>query len=393
MDSDLSTFRPMGLTLILAAAGKGMRFAESLGRAGLKKQWLLVRGVPLWQRVYEQFERLGCFERIILVVSHRIEQVYVQQRLPDALVVLGGKSRQESVRNALEHVESRFVVVSDVARFGLDMCVLSELLENMRTHAPEGVAPALPPTDTLVYEHKPLIRDHVLCVQTPQICLTSALQKAYTLGSFSDESSALLHSGARVEFIQGSPHLHKLTSAWDLAMLAPLLDPPTQRVGIGFDVHAFESNKPLKLGGVLIEPGDCQYLGLKAHSDGDVLLHALSDALLGAIQGGDIGMYYSDQDRAFINLDSTIMVKELYGLAQGMGHSVESVDLTLLAQIPKIEPYRERICQSVASLLHIRPHQVNLKATTTENLGFIGRKEGMGAQALVQTKICPPKMA
>ncbi len=384
----------MGLTLVLAAAGGGVRFLEGLQTPiGYKKQWLLVRGIPLWQRVYEQFERLGCFERIVLVVGSRIEQVFVQQRLPSACVVLGGSTRQTSVQNALEHVQSRFVVVSDVARFGLDLRVFEELLEGMRTHQLEGIAPALPPTDTLIYEHQALARDRTFCVQTPQICVTSALKKAYTLGNFSDESSALLHSGARVEFIQGSPHLHKLTTTWDLATLAPLLDPPTQHVGMGFDVHAFEPNKPLKLGGVLIEPSDCAHLGLKAHSDGDVLLHALSDALLGAIKGGDIGMYFSDKDSAFANLDSAIMLQELYALAQSMGHVITGVDLTLLAQIPKITPYRERICENIANLLRVPPSHVNLKASTTEHLGFIGRKEGMGAQALVQTKTCPPKTA
>ncbi|WP_235852512.1 2-C-methyl-D-erythritol 2,4-cyclodiphosphate synthase [Helicobacter vulpis] len=391
---NFQVFKPMGLTLVLAAAGKGTRFLEGLqSPIELKKQWLLVRGMPLWQRVYEQFERLGCFERIVLVVGSQVEQVFVQHRLPSACVVLGGNTRQESVQNALEHVQSRFVVVSDVARFGLDLRVLSELLEGMRTHQLEGMAPALPPTDTFVYEHRALERDRALCVQTPQVCLTSALKKAYALGNFSDESSALLHAGGRVEFIQGSPHLHKLTTAADLAMLSGLLDPPSQHVGMGFDVHAFEPNKPLKLGGVAIEPADCAHLGLKAHSDGDVLLHALSDALLGAIKGGDIGMYFSDQDSTLAGLDSAIIVQEIRTLAQNMGHAIVDVDLNLLAQIPKIAPYRARICENIARLLHIPTHHVNLKASTTEHLGFIGRKEGMGAQALVQTKTCPLKPA
>ncbi|WP_104750542.1 2-C-methyl-D-erythritol 2,4-cyclodiphosphate synthase [Helicobacter cynogastricus] len=382
----------MGISLILAAAGEGRRFAEGLvGLERLKKQWILVHGMPLWQRVYEQFVRLGCFERIIVVVSNSIEQVFVQQRLPDACVVVGGQSRQESVQNALEHVSSRFVVVSDVARFGLDLCVLAHLFETMQKQSLDGVAPAVSPNDTLVYGTPPwtLNRQEVRCVQTPQICLTSSLKRAYALGHFTDESSALLHLGAQVEFIEGSTRLHKLTHRWDLAMLAPLIDPPTQHMGLGFDVHAFEAHKPLKLGGVLIDPADCSHLGLRAHSDGDVLLHALSDALLGAIKGGDIGMYYSDQDPRFKNMDSVIMLQEIYALLQNMGYIVQNVDLNLLAEIPKIAPYRGRICQNIARLLHAQPHQVNLKATTLEGLGFIGRKEGMGAQAVVQITTRP----
>ncbi|WP_235853017.1 2-C-methyl-D-erythritol 2,4-cyclodiphosphate synthase [Helicobacter labacensis] len=392
MDGNFQVFKPMGLSLVLAAAGKGTRFLESLKHPiKIKKQWLLVRSTPLWQRVCEQFMRLGCFERVVVVAGDRIEQVFMQARLPDACVVVGGESRQESVQNALKQVQSPLVVVSDVARFGLDLGVLHNLLDRMRDPSLQAIAPALPPTDTLIYQDRPLDRDHALCVQTPQVCRTNALKKAYSLGRFSDESSALLASGARVDFIPGSAHLHKLTTAGDLAMLAPLLDPPAQHVGMGFDVHAFESNKPLKLGGVLINPSDCQNLGLKAHSDGDVLLHALSDALLGAIKGGDIGMYFSDQDSAFANLDSSVILEAIHALAQNMGHEISGVDLSLLAQIPKIAPYRQRICENIARLLRIPPYLVNLKASTTEHLGFIGRKEGMGAQAVVQTKTYPPK--
>ncbi|WP_199765613.1 2-C-methyl-D-erythritol 2,4-cyclodiphosphate synthase [Helicobacter felis] len=384
---DFSVFKGMGVSLILAAAGQGRRFVEGLeGLENLKKQWILVHGMPLWQRVYEQFARLGCFERIVIVVSNPVERVFVQQRLSSACVVVGGESRQESVQNALVHVESHFVVVSDVARFGLDLRVLFNLFDTMQKQTLDGVAPAMPPSDTLVYGTPPwtLNRQEVRCVQTPQICLTSSLKKAYGLGKFTDESSALLHLGARVEFIEGSAHLHKLTHRWDFAILAPLIDPPTQHTGMGFDTHAFELHKPLKLGGILIESADCQNLGLKAHSDGDVLLHALSDAILGAIKGGDIGMYFSDQDPRFKNMDSAIMLQEIYALLQNMGYIVQSVDLNLLTEIPKIAPYRECICQNVANLLRIHPHQVNLKATTLEGLGFIGRKEGMGAQAVVQ---------
>ncbi|GMB95944.1 2-C-methyl-D-erythritol 2,4-cyclodiphosphate synthase [Helicobacter sp. NHP22-001] len=380
------------LSLVLAAAGASSRFTPHLPNfPHIKKQFWRLNGVPLVQKVYEDFNHLGLFAQIFILVSNRLEQVYLEQLLcgTNLRVLVGGASRQESVQIALERVQTPLVVISDIARYQVDFEVLERLLERMQGGL-DCVAPALSCTDTMVYynptatpPYQALDRKRALRVQTPQICRTSVLKQAYKAGEFTDESSAILSLGAHVTYIEGSPTLDKLTHAHDLPAHHTST---TTHTGLGFDVHGFEGGKIMKLGGIVIAPSDCVDCGFKAHSDGDVLLHALIDALLGAINGGDIGMYYSDKDPSFKNKDSAQMLQEIHQLVQSVGHFVERVDLTLFADMPKIAPYRALIKRNLAELLGMRVENINLKATTFEGLGFIGRKEGVGVQALVQTR-------
>ncbi|BCZ16944.1 Bifunctional enzyme IspD/IspF [Helicobacter sp. NHP19-003] len=380
------------LSLILAAAGASTRFDPRLpDYPHIKKQFWSLNGTPLVQKVYEDFRDLGLFSQIFLVVSNRFEQVYLEQLLcgEDLSVLVGGASRQESVQIALECVQTPLVVVSDIARFNVEPEFVERLLERMQGGL-DCVAPAISATDTMVYynptaipPYQALDRKRVLRVQTPQICRTQALRKAYSTGEFTDESSAFLGVGAHVAYIEGSSSLDKLTYAHDLP---PHSVYTTTHTGLGFDVHGFEGAKVMKLGGIVIDPSDCADCGFRAHSDGDVLLHALIDALLGAIRGGDIGLYYSDKDPLFKNKDSSEMLQEIHRLAQNMGHCVEGIDITLFADMPKINPYRALIKQNVAELLGMRVENINLKATTFEGLGFVGRKEGVGVQVLLQAR-------
>lgn len=150
------------------------------------------------------------------------------------------------------------------------------------------------------------------------------------------------------------------------------------RIGQGFDAHRFEPGKPLILGGVPIAHDQ----GLRAHSDGDVLIHALCDALLGAAGLGDIGRHFPDSDQAFAGVDSRELLRDVVRQLHGRGWRVGNVDLTLVAQRPKLAPYVEAMCQVLAVDLQINPHQVNVKATTTEGMGFTGRGEGIAATAV-----------
>ncbi|BDQ29302.1 2-C-methyl-D-erythritol 2,4-cyclodiphosphate synthase [Helicobacter ailurogastricus] len=380
------------LSLVLAAAGLSTRFTPNLAHfPHIKKQFWPLNGVPLVQKVYEDFKHLGLFTQIFIVVSNRFEQIYLRQLLCDesVSVLVGGASRQESVQIALEGVQTPLVVVSDIARYQTEPLVLERLLERMQGGL-DCVAPALSATDTMVYYNPTAIppyqlleRKRALRVQTPQICRTSVLKQAYKAGTFTDESSAILSLGAHAAYIEGSPNLDKLTFASDLPAHSVRT---TSHTGLGLDVHGFEGGKVMKLGGVVIHSSDCGDCGFRAHSDGDVLLHALIDALLGAIGGGDIGLYYSDQDPSFKNKDSAEMLQEIYQLVQGVGHCVEGVDITLFADMPKISPYRALIKKNLAELLNMQLTNINLKATTFEGLGFVGRKEGVGVQVLVQTR-------
>jgi len=151
------------------------------------------------------------------------------------------------------------------------------------------------------------------------------------------------------------------------------------RIGCGFDAHRFGADRPLVLGGVTVPGSE----GLAAHSDGDVVIHALCDALLGAAGLGDIGRHFSDQDEGFAGIDSRILLRGVMGLLQEKGLSVVNADLTVIAQRPRIAPYIDAMVQNLAADLAVAPTEVNVKATTTEHMGFTGRGEGIAAQAVV----------
>ncbi|PAF45113.1 bifunctional 2-C-methyl-D-erythritol 4-phosphate cytidylyltransferase/2-C-methyl-D-erythritol 2,4-cyclodiphosphate synthase [Helicobacter sp. 11S02596-1] len=369
------------ISLIITAAGASSRFSSDMPpHRRIKKQWLRLGAMPLWQKVADDFKKLTDFKQIILAVSKQ-DFTYMQNSY-DYTFVCGGQSRQESVQNALEYIQTPLVLISDVARWNLDKNVLENLLLAWNEEI-DCVAPYLEVPDTAVYEGQTIKRDALKRIQTPQLCNTQTLKNALSIGEFTDESSAIAANGGKVAYIKGSHKLAKLTNENDLFSAKDLPAPSEEIfVGSGFDVHSFEMGKKMVLGGVPIASD----FGFKAHSDGDVLLHALSDAILGAIGGGDIGEWFPDTEEAHKNADSRLLLKQIYDFAISVGFELINADITIFAQTPKIAPYKQAIRQSVAELLYTDKSRVNIKATTTEHLGFIGRKEGLGVSANVHMK-------
>ncbi len=358
------------LTLILLAAGDSSRF-----KLPVKKQWLRIGHDPLWLFVTNRLKKSDFFKEII-ITAHPDEVAFMQMLSPLSIVA-GGSSRQESLRHALTQVETRHVMVTDIARACIDM----ELLERLIAHADDAdvIVPALSSTDTIVYENETIDRNAVMRIQTPQLSRTDALRKALDTDTlFTDESSAIVASGGTRLIVPGDEEAHKITYAHDLLRLSCLQAPASATlVGNGFDVHAFEAGKPMVLGGVNIDAP----FGFRAHSDGDVAIHALIDALLGAAGMGDIGMLFPDSDNRYKGIDSKellhVTVEKLYAF----GFGITNVDLTIMAQTPRLGAYKQEMRHVLASLLGLTPGRVNIKATTTEKLGFIGREEGVGVMA------------
>ena len=195
---------------------------------------------------------------------------------------------------------------------------------------------------------------------------------------YTDESSAIVANGGTRYFIDGSEDAHKITYIHDLNKL-PCIKAPSNAtlVGNGFDVHAFEEGRKMVLGGVKI---DVDY-GFKAHSDGDVAIHALIDALLGAAGLGDIGMLFPDSDNSYKDIDSKELLKTTVLRLHQFGLSIVNADITIAAEAPRLSSYKAEMRSTLAKLLHIPSSRMNIKATTTEKLGFIGRKEGVGVMA------------
>ena len=357
------------LTLVLLGAGTSSRFGLPV-----KKQWLWIEDKPLWLFVAQRVAQMADFKDII-ITAPKEERAFFQKYC-DYTIVAGGKSRQDSINNALKFVDSEFVLISDIAR----VCIKEEVIERiLACKDGDCVVPYVPAIDTVVYKNETINRSEVKLIQTPQLSRTHLLRKALQGKEFTDESSAMRAIGAKVLYVEGDLAQKKLTFKEDLQTL-PCLKPPLykQLIGQGFDVHPFCHNRPLFLCGVQID----YHLGLAGHSDADVAIHAIIDALLGAANFGDIGELFPDSAKEYEGIDSKVLLQQCVKLLTSCGFVIDAIDLTLIAQTPKLQEYKSAMQRSIAKILGISLHQVNIKATTTEKLGFIGRKEGIAAQAI-----------
>ncbi len=358
------------LTLILLAAGDSSRF-----KLPVKKQWIRIDHDPLWYFVTKRLAETDYFSEII-ITSH-LQEVEFMKHYTSHKVLAGGSSRQESLQNALEYVKTPYVMVTDIARACIDTSFLERIIS--KKGEADCIVPYINVSDTIVYERNTINRDQVKCVQTPQLSLTSSLKNALKNSEvFTDESSAIVANGGSRLFVEGDEDAHKITYLSDLLKL-PCIKPPSKQtlMGNGFDVHAFEDNKPMVLGGVKIESD----FGFRAHSDGDVAIHALIDALLGASGMGDIGMLFPDNDASYENIDSAILLRNVVTKLHNFGYVINNVDITIAAETPQLSNYKAQIRQCLSEILHVEPSRTNVKATTTEKLGFIGRKEGVAVMA------------
>jgi len=363
------------LTLILLAAGSSNRF-----ELDVKKQWLRINHKPLWQEVADKCEETKHFNKVIITSSS--DDIEFMRNYADYTFVEGGNTRQESLKNSLLEVNTKYVLVSDIARSCISEDFLARIISNIGKN--DCIVPYLAVTDTIVYEDKTIDRDKVKRIQTPQLSLTSALKNALELKEeFTDESSAIVANGGTREFILGEENAHKITHLSDLNKLTCLSAPSSDTLsGTGFDVHAFGDNKEMFLGGVKIEAD----YGFIAHSDGDVAIHALIDALLGASGMGDLGMMFPDNDDSYKGIDSKDLLKKVVTKLYNFGFVIVNIDLTIAAQKPRIGNYKLAMRKVLSNILHVESSRVNIKATTTEKLGFIGRGEGVGVIANANLK-------
>jgi 2-C-methyl-D-erythritol 4-phosphate cytidylyltransferase/2-C-methyl-D-erythritol 2,4-cyclodiphosphate synthase len=364
------------VTLIVLCAGNSTRFEHKT-----KKQWIRIDNVPLWLNVTKRLSSFSTFSKII-VASHENELNYMKNFTDDFIFIKGGDTRQESILNCLEEVTTKYVMISDVARACIPQNIIETLLKEKENA--DCVVPILNVTDTVIYENNTINRDNVKLIQTPQLSNTKILKNALnTTIEFTDESSAIKNINGSIKYIQGSIESKKLTLGNELDEL-PCLKEASKNffTGTGLDIHAFEDKKEMFLGGIKL-PYD---FGFKAHSDGDVLIHSVIDALLGAIGAGDIGEFFPDTDEKYKGIDSKILLEHIITFVRNVGYEIVNIDLTIIAQKPKINPFKNEIKSSMAKLMHIDKQFINIKATTAEKMGFIGRNEGIAVQSIATVK-------
>lgn len=378
-----------GTIALVVAAGSGTRAG-----GGLPKQYRRLAGKPLLAHALDGLERAGVGE-IRVVIGEGQEALYREalggRALP--LPVTGGRERQDSVRNGLEAIAADggvgTVLIHDCARPFLPAAVVARLRDGLG--GAEGAVPVLPVVDTLARAAgslgDPVGREGLVRVQTPQAFRFDAILAAHRQwggGLATDDAQVARAAGLRVAAVAGDEALAKITHESDFdraeARLASTL---TSRTGMGFDVHAFAAGEELWLGGLRI-PHD---RGLRGHSDADVLLHAITDALLGAIGAGDIGDHFPPSDPHWRGAASSIFIEHARGLVERRGGRIDHADVTIICEAPRIGPYRDAMRERIAALLRLPPSRISIKATTTERLGFTGRGEGMAAQAIATVRL------
>jgi 2-C-methyl-D-erythritol 4-phosphate cytidylyltransferase/2-C-methyl-D-erythritol 2,4-cyclodiphosphate synthase len=364
---------------VIVAAGQGLRAGQPL-----PKQFARWHGKPLVRHAAEALIDAGAAP-LVLTIPAGADAIAAEALagLQGIRFVAGGATRQASVRAALESLADEapeLVLIHDAARPHCPRVVIERLLAALEA-APSAI-PVLPVVDSLARAERGLMagsaeREALRRVQTPQAFRYPEILAAHRSWSgepdAGDDAQVAQAAGLAVALVEGDERLRKLTFAEDFMDTLPI-----PRVGTGFDVHRLAAGEELWLCGVRI----AHERGLAGHSDADVALHAVVDALLGAAGEGDIGQHFPPSDSRWRGAPSSQFVEHAVRLAADAGFAVGNVDVTLICEAPKIGPHREAMRARLAELLGVGIEAVNVKATTTERLGFAGREEGIAAQAV-----------
>ena len=366
---------------IIVAAGKGLRVGGDT-----PKQFRNWRGKPVLRHSAEALLAAGAAPLIVMTSADGAAAANAALAGLPFTLAQGGATRQESVRNGLEALAAQApqaVLIHDAARPDLPRAVIARLLGALADH--QGAIPVLPVVDSLAVDDGAgqmagkAERETLRRVQTPQAFRYADILAAHRAWAgpldAGDDAQVLAVSGGSVALVEGDERLKKITFAEDFVDTTA----PAFRIGQGYDVHRLETGEELWLCGVQI-PHD---KGLSGHSDADVALHAITDAVLGAIGAGDIGTHFPPSDPQWRGARSTQFLEHAVSLAREAGYAVANCDLTLICEAPKIGPHRPAMRAAVARIMGLGEDAVSIKATTTERLGFTGRGEGIAAQAIV----------
>ncbi|HEY7690520.1 MAG TPA: bifunctional 2-C-methyl-D-erythritol 4-phosphate cytidylyltransferase/2-C-methyl-D-erythritol 2,4-cyclodiphosphate synthase [Dongiaceae bacterium] len=373
-----------GNAALIVAAGSGQRFGGEL-----PKQYMTLAGRSILRRSIDAFQAHGAIEAIRVVISDDHRGLYDASTEGLAILppVIGGVARQGSVRNGLESLRDLNpdkVLIHDAARPFVTAEVIDGVLAALDQHP--GAIPAVAVTDTLKRGKEGAIggtvdRAGLWRAQTPQGFRFAAILEAHRKMAdreLTDDAALLEAQGMSVALVPGAEANFKITTKEDFERAARLLAPARDYLtGNGFDVHRFTAGDHVTICGIRVEHSHA----LEGHSDADVGLHAITDAVLGAIGAGDIGQHFPPTDPRWKGADSAAFLKHAVTLVGERGGSIVHVDVTIICERPKVGPHRNAMVQRVAEILGLNPQRVSVKATTTEGLGFTGRREGIAAQA------------
>jgi len=371
----------MSLFLILLAAGDSKRL-----KSNTPKPYYKVNDKTLLEHSLNAFRDFRKIKKTLIVYNKKHKKYLNKLNLKNILIIIGGKTRQESVFKALKKIKKigcNKVLIHDAARPFPSKKIINDIIINLKNY--HAIVPLIKINDATKRVEKNIIfkniqRNSLRFSQTPQGFTFSKIYEKHKKSinlSFDDDSALFTNNGEKVLTINGSKKNLKITDQEDLNIFKSLIKGKTY-FGIGFDIHRLIKGRKLYLGGIKIP----FTLGLKGHSDADPVLHALSDSLLGACRLGDIGNLFPDKNKKYKNIRSTILLKKVIELIKSKNFSINNIDINVITQKPKIKKYSKRMTDVISKLCKINPSQINIKGKTTENLGLIGKGKAIASEVI-----------
>ena len=374
----------MNISLIILAGGNSHRFGSNIG-----KPYQKLAGKSLIEINVNKARQFKQIKKIVIVYNKKDSIRVKSLNLKNVKLVIGGKSRQESTFKALRYLKSKKgiskVLIHDVARPNFSLRLFNSIIKNMKNA--RAVVPKIKVQDAI----KQIIdssreeyivgkrRDNLFLTQTPQ---AFNLKEIYHLhktnsGKYKDDDISLYMDLNKVKFIEGEKSNFKITDYSDFENLKSIYK-TKQNIGIGFDVHRLVPKRKLYLAGLKIK----SKLGTLGHSDGDPVLHSVTDAILGACKMGDIGQMFSDKNKKFKNIRSTILLQKVVEQIKFNGYFINNIDINIITQTPKIKNYKNKMINNIAKLCEISKDQINIKGKTTEKLGVIGKEKAIACEVI-----------
>ena len=371
----------MSIFLILLAAGESKRLKSSI-----PKPYITVNNKKLLEHALNSFRDFHAIKKTVIVYNKKHKKHLNKLSPKNTLKIVGGKTRQESTFKALKKIKKmncKKVLIHDAARPFPSKKIINEIIKKLRTN--HAVVPIIKVNDATKRVEKKIIfknikRNSLRFSQTPQGFTFKKIYEKHKKNmntSVDDDSALFTDDGEKVVSINGSKTNLKITDKEDLDIFKSLIKGKSYS-GIGFDVHRLVKGRKLYLGGIKIP----FVLGLEGHSDADPVLHALIDSLLGACRLGDIGKLFSDKNKKYKNIRSTILLRKVIELIKSKNFSINNIDINIIAQKPKIKKYSKKMIQRISKLCEINPNEINIKGKTTEKLGLIGKGNAIASEVI-----------
>ena len=374
----------MSFCLIILAGGKSLRFKSNIG-----KPYQKIAGKSLVEINIDKACQFKQIEKIILVYNKNDSKRVKSLKLKNVKLILGGKNRQQSAFNALKYLNNTRkiskVLIHDVARPNFSLKLFSSIIKNMKNT--RAVVPRISIQDAVKQTINTSLNEYILgknrnnlfLTQTPQAFNFKEIYHLHKTNAdkYKDDDISLYMDLNNVKFIEGEKNNFKITDQSDLENLKSIYKSKIS-VGIGFDVHRLVPNRKLYLAGLKIKSS----LGTLGHSDGDPVLHSITDAILGACQMGDIGQIFSDKSKKFKNIRSTVLLERIMERTRSKGYFINNIDVNIITQTPKIKKYINKMIENISKLCEISKNQINIKGKTTEKLGVIGKEKAIACEVI-----------